>query len=47
MMIQTKQSIGILEYEYPEKVTSEILSLPMYPGLTEAQQKRVAECLKK
>ena len=41
--------LGYKKGDFPvtEKVTSEILSLPMYPGLTESQQKRVAECFKK
>jgi dTDP-4-amino-4,6-dideoxygalactose transaminase len=40
--------LGYKKGDFPvtEKVTSEILSLPMYPGLTESQQKCVAECLK-
>src|SRR3990170_6528019 len=40
--------LGYKKGDFPitEKVTSEILSLPMYPGLTESQQKRVAECVK-
>ena len=40
--------LGYKEGDFPvsEKVASEILSLPMYPGLTESQQKYVAECLK-
>jgi dTDP-4-amino-4,6-dideoxygalactose transaminase len=41
--------LGYKQGDFPitEKVASEILSLPMYPGLTELQQGRVAECLKK
>jgi len=34
------------DYPISERVASEILSLPMYPGLTEDQQERVAECLR-
>jgi len=41
--------LGYKNGDFPitEKVAKEILSLPMYPGLTEGQQKRVVECLKK
>ena len=41
--------LGYKKGDFPitEKVTEEILSLPMHPGLTESQQKLVAECLKK
>ena len=41
-------NLGYKKGDFPitEKVASEILSLPMYPGLTESQQKYVAECLK-
>ena len=35
------------EFPVTERVTGEILSLPMFPGLTDAQQNRVAECLKR
>jgi dTDP-4-amino-4,6-dideoxygalactose transaminase len=34
------------DFPIAEKVASELLSLPMYPGLTEDQQKWVSECLK-
>lgn len=42
-------NLGYVDGDFPvtEKVAKEILSLPMYPGLSERQQKRVAECLKK
>ncbi|MFZ5877409.1 MAG: DegT/DnrJ/EryC1/StrS family aminotransferase [Nitrospirota bacterium] len=39
--------LGYKSGDFPvtEKVAREILSLPMFPGLTESQQQRVAECL--
>jgi dTDP-4-amino-4,6-dideoxygalactose transaminase len=42
-------SLGYAKGAFPvtERVASEILSLPMFPNLTEAQQNRVAECLKR
>ena len=41
-------NLGYKEGDFPitEKVALEILSLPMYPGLTESQQKYVVQCLK-
>jgi dTDP-4-amino-4,6-dideoxygalactose transaminase len=33
------------EFPVAEALAGEILSLPMYPGMTQAQQERVAECL--
>ncbi|MEW6681743.1 MAG: DegT/DnrJ/EryC1/StrS family aminotransferase [Nitrospirota bacterium] len=41
--------LGYKNGDFPvtEKVSKEILSLPMYPGLAESQQQRVAECLQK
>jgi dTDP-4-amino-4,6-dideoxygalactose transaminase len=41
--------LGYKSGDFPvtERVAREILSLPMFPGLTESQQTRVAECLRK
>lgn len=41
--------LGYKSGDFPvtERVAKEILSLPMYPGLADSQQKRVAECLQK
>jgi dTDP-4-amino-4,6-dideoxygalactose transaminase len=41
--------LGYKSGDFPvtERVAREILSLPMFPGLTESQQNRVAECLRK
>jgi dTDP-4-amino-4,6-dideoxygalactose transaminase len=41
--------LGYKSGDFPvtERVAREILSLPMFPGLTESQLKRVAECLRK
>jgi dTDP-4-amino-4,6-dideoxygalactose transaminase len=36
---------GVGSYPVTEQVSSEILSLPMYPEITEEQQEYVAECL--
>ena len=40
--------LGYKEGDFPvsEKVATELLSLPMYPGLTESQQEYVVECLR-
>jgi len=41
------KALGYKQGDYPvsEKVASEALSLPMFPGLTVEQQRRVAECV--
>jgi dTDP-4-amino-4,6-dideoxygalactose transaminase len=46
---QAYVDLGYKKGDFPttEKVASEILSLPMYPGLTEEQQEWVAQCLKR
>jgi len=43
------QDLGYREGDFPEaeRAAQEILSLPMYPHITEAQQQRVAEVLRK
>jgi hypothetical protein len=38
---------GAGSFPVTERVASEILSLPMFPGLTEGQQQRIADVIKR